>query len=149
MKKKKIFAMNICIFIVILLTVTVYGKTDDNERRIKELITRRTEILQDYYYNYRNYNETLNLLNKIESNSLLDNDINNLKNFSNTDVDYIKNFKIKIDEMKESSHGMINGTAKIYWEMEGINESYSTEGSYYFVVEKNNHKIKLTRFKKL
>lgn len=149
MKKKRLFTTNICILIVILFTVTIYGKTDDNERRIKELITLRTEILQDYYHNYKNYNETLKRLTEIESHSLLDDDSKNLKKFSYTDVDYVKNFKIRVDEIKESSHGMINGTTRIYWEMEGVNGNYNTEGSYYFVVEKNNHKLKITQFKKI
>ncbi len=149
MKKKRLLIANACVLLVILFTVTVYGKTNDQERQIKELITLRIEIMQDYYHHDETYDTTVKKLNTVECDSLLSDDYTNLKQFSRTEVDYIKDFKMNIEDVKKSSHGIVNGTAEIQWKMEGVKGIYNVNANYYFVAEKHNGRLKLTRFKKL
>lgn len=92
---KKVYAINACVLVIIFLTAGIIARPSDYNREMKNLISQRTEVLNEFYDGRRDFDASRDKLELLESGKLLKNDVAAMKTYQSTDIDQVVNYKIK------------------------------------------------------
>lgn len=146
---KKLYVVNLCVLLIMFLTAGIVGRPNTDNQQVKELISGRITVLNDFYSQTRSFDHTEKSLKKIEKGVLLRNDLVLMEAYSATDLDRIKSAKVRIKSCRRSSFGIIKGKAEVSYVMEGQRGKWQDKQLYYFTAEDQNKRMKLTQLKKL
>lgn len=146
---KKVYAVNACVLVIIFLTAGIIARPSDYNREMKNLISQRTEVLNEFYDGRRDFDASRDKLELLEAGKLLKNDVAAMKTYQSTDIDQVVSYKIKIKSCKKTSYGIIKGKAEIRWVMRSVNDTREEKHSYFFTGEINQKNTKLTQLKKI
>lgn len=146
---KKIYVINACVLIIIFLTAGIVANPKSESENIETLISKRIEVLNNFYRSKATFDQAKDSLEKIESGSLLKLDVKEMKRNQATDMDMVKDYKIVINSIETNSFGIVKGYAEVAWIMETYNGIEKLDGEYFFTGEINKKKLKLTQLKKI
>jgi hypothetical protein len=135
--------------LVIIISVFSGFANPSIDSKVEELLEQRTSILQKTFYNQITKEKAEKELEKLETYPLLTEDIRQLRQWDNTEIDTVKSMQF-IEVIPEKN--LLEYTTykiKIMWEMSGINEDYTMEGTYNVVMKKSEGKYKLSCFNAL
>ena len=146
---KKVYAVNICVLIIMFMTAGMISKPADNDDVMKQRISQRIDILEEYYRSETDFDRAREKLEKIENGSLLKTDVKYMKDYAATDVERILDYKVKIKSCRRTNYGIIKGKAEILYVMKGHGPKRTEKHQYFFTGEKHKKSLKLTQLKKI
>ena len=142
---KKMFAINGCVILIMILTAGALAKPAEDNQVVKKLVAERIEILNAYYTGLQDAEETENDLEKIEKGALLKSDRALMQAYTATELDQITDYRIKIKNCRSTGFGIITGNLEIRYSMYGLKGTYQQTQDYYFTGEKENGGVRLTQ----
>ena len=146
---KKVYAVNICVLIVMFLTAGAAAKPADDDKMMKQLIAQRIEILEQYYRSEAEFDQSRSDLEKVEAGGLLKTDVKYMKEYAATELDRILDFRIKIKSCRRTRYGIVKGKAEIVYVTKGYGPKRTEKHQYFFTGEDCKKKLKLTQLKKI
>lgn len=144
---KKVYAINICVLVIIFLTAGIIARPSDYNREMKSLISQRIDILDEYYSNKTDFDDSRDKLEKVEAGSLLKKDVRAMKDYQATDLDQVTDYRIRMQSCRKTSYGIIKGKVEISWIMRGYDGTKEEKHQYFFTGEINQKNTKLTQLK--
>ena len=117
-----------------------------NEQVAKELLQKRTEILQKAFYGTMEKDQAETKLREIETFPLLTDDIYALRNTEATELDQIKRMNFNGITVQSELFHYVSFDVQIVWEMIGASGEYRCDGSYSVVMKSMDGVYKLSEF---
>lgn len=146
-KRKRSIAFAVLCAALIIIVSMFSGFTQINQEDIvTSVLKQRTDILQDAFYSKITKEDAEKQLEKIETYPLLTEDIQQLRAWENTDMDFVKNMSVTNLCVKKNFLEYLTYEADILWEMRGFDSDYFMKGSYHIVMKKVNEEYKLSCF---
>lgn len=143
MKKYSNLVVTVAMLVIIISVFSGFANPSiDNS--VEQLLEQRTSILQKAFYNQITKEKAEEELEKFETYPLLTEDIEQLRGWDNTEVDIVNSMNLLevVPEKKILEYSTYK--VKIIWEMSGLSEDYTMEGSYNLVLKKCEDQYKLS-----
>jgi len=144
MKRKQVITSAVIISAVLL--TTVFATADSDEKIVSNLINERTVTLSSYYDGDMKKEEAVEIIKKIEADNLMEQDLDNIDRYFQTDIDRIKEFELQNITITESDEDMICADVSIKWDVETVSGSDSFICDYDVICSKEGDKYKLVQF---
>lgn len=110
---------------------------------VKMLLEKRTHIMENVLTGKITYEEGKQQLKEIESETLYRQDLENLRQYADTDVDRVENMQVVSIVKKDSIYGILAFQAEICWICRGYDGAYTQMGNYVVGVKKSMENYKL------
>ena len=136
-----VIAIAICVFFT-----TSFAVKDANEDVVESLVCQRTDVLSSYYAGHEGKEETISIIEKIETGLLKKNDLENIEIYFQTDIDQVKGYTIKDIDITYEDDEMICANITIEWESESIMGKEKFINCYSVICEKKDNTYKLAQF---
>ncbi|MCI8348047.1 MAG: hypothetical protein HFE74_01260 [Firmicutes bacterium] len=143
--KRKHIVVAVLVIIAILFT-TVFAMAGSDEKIVRDLINERTETLNNYYDGSLQREEAASVIRKIETGNLMEQDLDNIDRYFQTDIDRIKEFELINIDITESSDEMICADIYIRWDVETLTGNDSFMCDYNIICIKEGETYKLAQF---
>ena len=134
------------IFLIVLLLSTVMASGSGPESEISMLVTQRTDVMNEYFGGHILYKEAAERIEKIEKGRLLEEDLESMKSFFQTDIEEITDYKITKVEITEMDDTLICAVVTVVWKVFGNGGEEYVEGIYSVIAEKCEKSYKLVQF---
>ncbi|MGN0736449.1 MAG: hypothetical protein ACI4LP_11670 [Anaerovoracaceae bacterium] len=134
------------IFLIVLLLSTVMASGSGPESEISMLVTQRTDVMNEYFGGHILYKEAAERIEKIEKGRLLEEDLESMKSFFQTDIEEITDYKITKVEITEMDDTLICAVVTVVWKVFGNGGEEYIEGIYSVIAEKCEKSYKLVQF---
>ena len=134
------------ILLIVLLLSTVMASGSGPESEITMLVTQRTDIMNEYFGGHILYKEAAERIDKIEKGRLLEEDLEAMKSFFQTDIEEITDYKIKAVDITDIDETLICAVVTIEWELYGTNGKEHMEEIYSVIAQKQENSYKLVQF---
>ena len=138
---KKGFVIVIVISVLCLMT-----SGSDVKGEMADLICARTDILNGYFCGHINYYDALEQIKNIEKGRLLDEDIQAMRDFFQTDIEEVSEYKIKDIELTNGDETLVCAVVTIDWKVSGTSKTEKIEEIYSVIMEKDEKNYKLVQF---
>ena len=134
-------------FILIIIFSVFSGFTRGSDSAlVEELIRERTDILHKVYFQQIDPEKGEQLLYEIETQPLLASDIRTLRQFTDTDMDMIRDLEILVLEETSNLYGDKSYRSDILWYMKGLAGDYVQSVDYNILLKKSGDRYKLSEF---
>lgn len=146
MKGKKKYAIIISIAAVIVLMTTVLAMAGSDEKIVRDLIDERTVTLNNYYDGDMKKEEAREKIKKLETDNLMEQDLENIDLYFQTDIDRINEFEITSVKITHEDEDMICADVYIKWDVDTVTGSDSFICDYSVICVKEGNGYKLAQF---
>lgn len=138
----------LCIIILLMCLIlgTAYAMANSNEQIVEKLITQRTDTLSLYYSGQVGKDETKEKIKNITTDFLLDEDLENIEAFFQSEVDQVRGYKITDIDVTQADEDMICAYVTIDWETEGLKGEDNFTYKYSTICKKEENFYKLAQF---
>ena len=147
-KMKNKYLKSACVLaLACVVLVTLIGASSDPEvMSVKQLLAKRTDIMENVLSGKISIEEGKEQLKEIETDKLYHDDVNNLK--SNMNCEHNKVIGMKITDMSKIKDvsDLTAYEGNIVWECSGIDGLYTQECSYIIGVDSSSGNMKLVSF---
>ncbi len=133
------------ILVIVFSVFSGFTKGSDSSM-VEELIRERTNILHQVYFHQINPQEGELLLYEIETQPLLASDIRTLRQYTDTDMDMIRDLEILVLEQTSNLYGVKSYRGDILWYMKGLAGDYVQSVDYNIMLKKSGNQYKLSEF---
>ncbi len=116
------------------------------ESEISMLVARRTDVMNEYFGGHILYNEAAERIEQIETGRLLEEDLEAMKSFFQTDIEDVTDYKITKVEITDIDNTLICAVVTVDWQVYGTEGNESIEGIYSIIAEKSENSYKLVQF---
>lgn len=134
------------ILLIVLLLSTVMASGSGPESEITMLVTQRTDIMNEYFGGHILYKEAAERIDKIEKGRLLEEDLEAMKSFFQTDIEDITDYEITKVEITDMDDALICAVVTVDWQVYGTGGNENIEGIYSVIAEKSENSYKLVQF---
>ncbi len=134
------------ILLIVLLLSTVMASGSGPESEITMLVTQRTDIMNEYFGGHILYKEAAERIDKIEKGRLLEEDLEAMKSFFQTDIEDITDYEITKVEITDMDNSLICAVVTVDWQVYGTGGNENIEGIYSVIAEKSENSYKLVQF---
>ena len=140
--KRKHIAVTAVVIAAVLMT-TAFALAGSEEKIVEDLINERTTTLNSYYDGGMQREEAREKIREIETGNLMEQDLENIDLYFQTDIDRIKEFELLSVKITESSEDMICADVYIKWDVETVtgNDSFMCDYSVISVKEGEDYKL--------
>lgn len=145
MKKYYHFFTFIAIIVIIISVFSGFSNPVE-EDVVKDILEQRTSIMQKTFYNQITKEKAESELQKIETYPIITEDIKQLRQWDNTELDFVKKMSFTNVKVEKKLLEYMTYRVDILWEMSGLSEDYFMEGKYHVVFKKTNNQYKLSCF---
>ena len=146
MKPIKHLIKKTAILLIVLLLSTVLASGSGPESEISMLVIRRTDIMNEYFGGHILYKEAAERIEKIEKGRLLEEDLEAMKSFFQTDIEDVTDYKITKVDITDMDDTLICAVVTVDWQVWGKGGEESIEGIYSVIAEKCENSYKLVQF---
>ena len=146
MKPIKHLIKKTAILLIVLLLSTVLASGSGPESEISILVIRRTDIMNEYFGGHILYKEAAERIEKIEKGRLLEEDLEAMKSFFQTDIEDVTDYKITKVDITDMDDTLICAVVTVDWQVWGTGGEESIEGIYNVIAEKCENSYKLVQF---
>ena len=136
MKPIKHLIKKTAILLIVLLLSTVLASGSGPESEISMLVIRRTDIMNEYFGGHILYKEAAERIEKIEKGRLLEEDLEAMKSFFQTDIEDVTDYKITKVDITDMDDTLICAVVTVDWQVWGTGGEESIEGIYSVIAEK-------------
>ena len=144
MKRKHIAGT--AVVIAAVLMTTAFALAGSEEKIVEDLINERTTTLNSYYDGGMQREEAREKIREIETGNLMEQDLENIDLYFQTDIDRIKEFELLSVKITESSEDMICADVYIKWDVETVTGNDSFMCDYSVICVKEGEDYKLVQF---
>ncbi len=145
-KAMKYLGEKFLILAVVLGLFTVMASGSSVKSDIKTLVEQRTDIMNGYYCGHITYREAINQISDVETGRLLEEDLLAMREFFQTDIEEINQYKISKIEITGMDETLICAVVTIIWQLNGTGGKESFEKVYSVIIEKKDKSYKLVQF---
>ena len=138
---KKIIAAGAAVIMVLLLT-----SGSDVKGEMAELVRARTDIMNGFFCGQISYYEALSQIKSVEKGRLLEEDILAMKEYFQTDIEEVKDYKIRDIEITNSDENLVCAVVSVEWELYGTAGNEKITEIYSVIMEKDEKNYKLVQF---
>ena len=128
MKPIKHLIKKTAILLIVLLLSTVLASGSGPESEISMLVIRRTDIMNEYFGGHILYKEAAERIEKIEKGRLLEEDLEAMKSFFQTDIGDVTDYKITKVDITDMDDTLICAVVTVDWQVWGTGGEESIEG---------------------
>ena len=146
MKGKKKYAIIISIAAVIVLMTTVLAMAGSDEKIVRDLIDERTVTLNNYYDGDMKKEAAREKIKKLETGNLMEQDLENIDLYFQTDIDRINEFEITSVKITHEDEDMICADVYTKWDVDTVTGSDSFICDYSVICVKEGNGYKLAQF---
>lgn len=143
--KRKHIAVTAVVIAAVLMT-TAFALAGSEEKIVEDLINERTTTLNSYYDGGMQREEAREKIREIETGNLMEQDLENIDLYFQTDIDRIKEFELLSVKITESSEDMICADVYIKWDVETVTGNDSFMCGYSVICVKEGEDYKLVQF---
>lgn len=129
----------ICIVALMLLGFTVKPE----ETIVKELLEKRTDIMENVLSGKISYAEGKEQLKEVEGDKLYSDDLENMQKYQETNIEQVEGMRIIDIEKKNQVYDMMTFHSKIYWTYYSVEGKRDETINYLVGVSNTNHEYKL------
>ena len=127
MKPIKHLIKKTAILLIVLLLSTVLASGSGPESEISMLVIRRTDIMNEYFGGHILYKEAAERIEKIEKGRLLEEDLEAMKSFFQTDIEDVTDYKITKVDITDMDDTLICAVVTVDWQVWGTGGEESIE----------------------
>lgn len=142
----KKLAKKLALLLTVFMLSTVMASGSDAESVISMLVRQRTDIMNEYFGGHILYKEASDRLAKVEAGRLLDEDLNAMKEYFQTDIEEITDYEITKTEITDMDGTLICAVVTVRWELFGTGGEEHIDGVYSVIAEKRENSYKLVQF---
>lgn len=142
-KRGYILTASVCMLIAVS---SIFASARSEEEILKDIISARTDILNDFYSGRIEKEEAIERITAIEGDNLLQEDIENIEKYFRTDIERIKKYSFKNIVVTKSKENMICADVTMTWDTEGTGGEESYESMYDVICYKEEKSYKLVQF---
>ena len=113
---------------------------------ITELVEARTDIMNGYFCGHINYYEAIGQIKKIEKGHLLEEDIQSMRDFFQTDIEEVSEYEISDIELTNTDENLVCAVVTIDWTVSGPSGKEEIQEIYSVIMEKDEKNYKLVQF---
>lgn len=147
MNKKILKAVSVCAIICIAFTIFTSAAKNPETAVVKDLLQRRTYIMENTLLGRISYEEGSRQLAEIETDSLYSRDMESLRTYQNTDLAVTEKMEITSIEKKSDMYDKASFKCSIKW-IESYGEDKTIRTCTYDVgIQKQDGKCKLISFR--
>ena len=139
--KKKIIAAGAAAVLALLLT-----SGSDVKGEMAELVKMRTDIMNGFFCGQISYYDALAQIKSVEKGRLLEEDILAMKEYFQTDIEEVNNYKIRDIEITNADENLVCAVVSVDWEVSGIAGKEKITEIYSVIMEKDEKSYKLVQF---
>ena len=140
------YIIKLLVVIIGLGLATALASAGDDEDVVKTLISKRTDAMNGFFASELNYKEAEALLVEAEAGRLLEEDLQHLKDYFRTDIEYIESYQISQVEFTEAEENLLCANVTIDWELEGMQGEERYRCDYSVICEKYGDTFRLVQF---
>ena len=144
MKKHIIAGASVVVLMVIFCTAI--ASAGGEEAVVRELICRRTDTLSGFYAGEIDKKEAVETIQSIESGHLMEEDLQNIELYFQTDIEQVREYFITSIDIEEADEDIIYGYVTIKWKVEGIAGKEEFLYEYSIICSKEDNVYKLEQF---
>lgn len=146
MKPKKHLLKKITVIPVILLICMLIASGSGPESIISALVSQRTDIMNEYFCGQIIYKDAADRIKNVETGRLLEEDLDAMKSFFQTDIEEIAEYKITKVDITDKDETFICAVVIVDWQVYGTDGSKSIEEIYSVIAQKYENSYKLVQF---
>ncbi len=119
---------------------------------IENLVGQRIEIMDAFFNGDMNARDASEALRRVERGRLLEEDLQALKDYFQTDVEEILGYRITVPKITYQDEDIITALVRVVWTTKGLprgeeDEAVYTDEAYYSVIlEKSENSYKIVQF---
>lgn len=136
----------IAVLLTVVILSTIMASGSGPESAISMLVCQRTDIMNQYFGGHILYKEAAERIDKVEKGRLLSEDLAAMKEFFQTDIEEITDYKIKKIDITEMDETLICAVVTIEWDLYGTGGTENIEEIYSVIAEKCENSYKLVQF---
>ncbi|MBN7772541.1 hypothetical protein [Clostridium aminobutyricum] len=144
----KKYSSLVVIMALLIIIISVFSGFADpsvsGDSNVEQLLQQRTSILQKAFYNQISKEKAEEALEKIETYPLITKDIEELRDWDNTEIDVVNSMKFLDIKQEKNLLEYSTYKVKILWEMSGLDKDYTMEGNYNIVLKKSDGLYKIS-----
>ena len=138
---KKLLAVLVAALLILVLT-----SGSDIETDMADLVRARTDIMNGYFCGHINYSDALEKIKEIEKGRLLEEDIQAMRDFFQTDIEEVNEYEIREVLLTNQDEEVVSGFVTVDWKVSGIDGKENFEQIYSVIMEKDEKNYKLIQF---
>ena len=143
----KRYIIGFSVVCLVIMMATAFATADSNEKTVRTLINQRTETLRSYYDGKLEKSEAESIIREMESGNLLEQDLDNIEAYFQTDIDRVKDYSISAVNITYADGDMICAEVFMEWEVESVDsENSSFLCQYSAICQKEKNIYKLVQF---
>ena len=139
--KKKILAAGAAAVLAVLLT-----SGSDVKGEMAELVRARTDIMNGYFCGQINYYDALAQIERVEKGRLLEEDIQAMREYFQTDIEEVTDCRIRDIEITNTDENLVCAVVSVDWEVSGTAGKEKITEIYSVIMEKDEKSYKLVQF---
>lgn len=136
----------IAVLMIVFILSTIMASGSGPESAISMLVSQRTDIMNEYFSGNILYKEAAERIGQIEKGRLLSEDLESMKEFFQTDIEEITDYKIRKIDITDIDETLICAVVTIEWELYGTGGRENIEEIYSVIAEKCKNSYKLVQF---
>lgn len=146
MKPMRHLQKKLAVLPVVLLFSTIMASGTGPEGEISALVRQRTDAMNEYFCGQILYKEAAERIEQAETGRLLNEDLTAMRDFFQTDIEEITDYKIKAVDITDIDETLICAVVTIEWELYGTNGKEHMEEIYSVIAQKQENSYKLVQF---
>ncbi len=139
----------ICLYAITLcvLGVTAYSLSGSDEAIVDNLICQRTDTLNDFYGGRLGKAETVEIIERIETEHQKEEDLQNINLYFQTDIEQVQAYEIEDIDITYTDEDMICANVTMGWILGELDENEDEiEVSYSVICKREENMYKLAQF---
>ena len=130
MKRKYLVIPCLCALVCIAVIALMGAAKNPEEKTVENLLRQRAAIMENMLFGKITYSEGEEKLKEVETGSLYNRDLENVKKYNDTDFEAIDKMDVVSLEKKGQVYDIMNFQGEIKWTYNGYDGRYSTTDKY-------------------
>ena len=130
MKRKYLVIPGLCALVCIAVIALMGAAKNPEEKTVENLLRQRAAIMENMLFGKITYSEGEEKLKEVETGSLYNRDLENVKKYNDTDFEAIDKMDVVSLEKKGQVYDIMNFQGEIKWTYNGYDGRYSTTDKY-------------------
>ena len=136
----------VLILAVVIAVLSLMTSGSDVKGQMADLISARIDVMNGYFCGHINYYDALEQIRQVEMGRLLDEDVQAMRDYFQTDIEQVNKYKIKDIELTNGDENLVCAVATIAWQVSGTEGTEEIEEIYSVIMEKDEKNYKLVQF---
>ena len=149
--KRQLFKKLLLVILLVGMAATLVSGAGRSDL-IENLVGQRIEIMDAFFNGDMNARDASEALRRVEGGRLLEEDLQAMKDYFQTDVEEILEYRITVPKITYQDEDIITALVRVVWTTKGIplgeedDGVYTDEAYYSVILEKSENSYKIVQF---